>query len=183
MDTGSRNLLWLNSSKRVYQLKEGAVGRADFEYCFILKPTLLSGMGLVETPGPTRDLVHDPRFEAIEQLFVHLNYRPLGVGEKQSRSTAQVFRPQFHPSWEAKVNELLENILGDPTLGLTATDRIILLHLGQYPAGCRIEYIARCTGSRYRWIEKQVSKLTRIGLLQRVGPNTYAINSAREVQK
>jgi len=93
------------------------------------------------------------------------------------------FRSRFHPFRETNMNELVENILGDPTLELTATDRIILLHLGQHPSGSRIEDIARCTGSKYRWVENQVSKLTRVGLLQRVGPNTYAINSTRQVQK
>jgi hypothetical protein len=77
----------------------------------------------------------------------------------------------------------LESILGDPSLCFTATDRIILLHLSQYPTGSRIEDIARSTGSKYRWIENQVSRLTRIGILQRVAPNTYAINKDREGQK
>jgi predicted transcriptional regulator len=77
------------------------------------------------------------------------------------------------------LNKFLEAILSDLSLGLTATDRVILLHLAQDLAGSRIEDIARSTGSRYRRIENQVSKLTRLGILQRVRPNTYAINDDR----
>jgi predicted transcriptional regulator len=47
--------------------------------------------------------------------------------------------------------------------------------------GSRIEDIARLTGSKYRWIATEVSKLTRIGILRRVGPNTYAMNPGFEV--
>ena len=36
--------------------------------------------------------------------------------------------------------------------------------------------MARSTGSRYRWIENEVHKLTQLGLLRRVAPNTYSIN-------
>lgn len=79
------------------------------------------------------------------------------------------------------MNDFLEQILGNPTLGLTPTDRIILFHLAQSPLGSRIEDIARLTGSKYRWIATEVSKLTRIGILRRVGPNTYAMNPGFEV--
>ena len=81
------------------------------------------------------------------------------------------------------VNNLLESILGDPNLGLTATDRMILLCLQQFPEGCRVEDIAKLTGSKYRWIESEVLRLTRIGVLRRVAPNTYAIESDRGVSK
>ena len=74
------------------------------------------------------------------------------------------------------MNELIESILGNPSLGLTATDRIVLLHLASYPEGQRVEEIARITGSRYRWIENETHKLTQLGVLRRVAPNTYAVN-------
>ncbi|MGB8478555.1 MAG: hypothetical protein WCE63_06910 [Acidobacteriaceae bacterium] len=81
------------------------------------------------------------------------------------------------------MNQLLESILFDLSLALTATDRIILLSLSAYPLGQRIEDIARSTGSKYRWVANQVSKLTRLGILRRVAPNTYAINTDREVSQ
>ena len=80
------------------------------------------------------------------------------------------------------MNERLERILGNPNLGLTPTDRIVLFHLTQHPLGSRIEDIARFTGSKYRWVATEVSKLTRIGILRRVGPNTYAMNADFEVE-
>jgi len=74
------------------------------------------------------------------------------------------------------MNQLLETILGDPNLGLTATDRVVLIHLAKFPEGQRVEAIARCTGSRYRWVENETHKLTQLGILRRLAPNTYAIN-------
>jgi hypothetical protein len=79
------------------------------------------------------------------------------------------------------MNQILENILGDPRLGLTATDRVVLIHLAKYPAGQRVEDIARSTGSRYRWVENEAHKLTQLGVLRRLAPNTYAINPGFEV--
>lgn len=81
------------------------------------------------------------------------------------------------------MDEPLSTILANESLALTATDRIILLHLAQSPAGERIEEIARLTGSKYRWIESEVFKLTRIGILCRVAPNRYAINANYGVKK
>ncbi|MGB8477324.1 MAG: hypothetical protein WCE63_00605 [Acidobacteriaceae bacterium] len=75
------------------------------------------------------------------------------------------------------MNQFLESILLDLSVGLTATDRVILLFLGEYPLGQRIEDIARSTGSKYRQIANEISKLTRMGLLRRVSPATYAINT------
>jgi hypothetical protein len=84
---------------------------------------------------------------------------------------------------EAAVNHLVESILTDPNLDLTATARIIILDLAQSPAGARIEDIALHTGSKYRWMEAKVRKLAHDGILQRVAPNTYALNGDREVKK
>jgi hypothetical protein len=112
-----------------------------------------------------------------------LIYGPLGVGTKQRRFPVLGFGAQLHFLRCIPMNELLDRILGDPNLGLTATARIILLHLAQSPAGARIEDIALSTGSKYRWIETKASELARAGILRRVSPNTYAINSDREVQK
>jgi hypothetical protein len=116
-------------------------------------------------------------------LTQDLIYGTPRCGHKTGPVSGSSFRPQLHTSWETKVNQSLERILGDHSLGLAATARIILLYLAQSPSGARIEDIARYTGSGYRWIEKQVSKLTRVGILRRVGRNTYAINTDRELPK
>lgn len=84
---------------------------------------------------------------------------------------------------KAPMDDTLANILSDPNHGLTATSRVILLHLVQCPYGARIEEIAFSTGCKYRWVEAQVSRLTRLEILRRVAPGTYAINADREVQK
>lgn len=71
MDNKLRNLLGLlDTGKRVYQLKDGEVTRADYEYCTVLNQVLFGDKGLAETLGHTWDMVHDPRFEAIERLFI-----------------------------------------------------------------------------------------------------------------
>lgn len=66
-----RNVLGLlDDGKRVYQLKEGEVTRADFEYCVVLNQVLFGTKGLAETLGPTWQMIHDPRFNALEKVFV-----------------------------------------------------------------------------------------------------------------
>lgn len=66
-----RNVLGLlDSGKRIYQLKDGEVSRADFEYCSVINQILFGEKGLVETLGPTWSMVHDPRFDALERLWV-----------------------------------------------------------------------------------------------------------------
>jgi hypothetical protein len=111
------------------------------------------------------------------------DFKALGM----SRNPVPVFCTEssssFHYTKKVLVDESLANILRDPNLGLTATARIILLHLAQQPAGSRIEAIAAATGCKYRWIENQVSRLTRLNILRRVSPGTYEINTDREVQE
>jgi hypothetical protein len=66
-----RNVLGLqDDGKRVYQLKEGEVAKADFEYCQVLNQILFSETGLAATLGPTWKMIHDPRFAALEKVFV-----------------------------------------------------------------------------------------------------------------
>jgi hypothetical protein len=151
--------------------------RCSYTECLLKVHQAVGGGGAL--PVQTADIESGPSgFEIPAGQFS--NYGPLGVDGKRSRYPAQVFRSQLHPSWETKMTQLLDRILGDPNLGLSATARIILLHLAQSPAGSRIEDIARLTGSKYRWVENHVSKLTRAGILRRVAPNTYAINSDRD---
>ena len=65
-----------------------------------------------------------------------------------------------------------------PDSAQPATARLILQYLDQCPAGARIEAIAHGTGSKYRWAEATVWRLTHEGILHRVGPNCYAIKTA-----
>lgn len=67
-------------------------------------------------------------------------------------------------------------IISNPYLGLSATDRLILLTLAGHTAGLRTEEIARLSGSRYRWVARQVSAPVKMGLLRRIGPSKYALN-------
>jgi len=71
MDDRIRDLFALNNNgKRIYQVKEGEVTRADFEYCAILTNIIFGRRGLVETLGSTWQMVHDPRFEELERQFI-----------------------------------------------------------------------------------------------------------------
>jgi hypothetical protein len=71
MDNKIRGLMGLlDGGKRVYQQKDGEVDADQFEYCHVLSQILFGARGLVETLGPTWEMVHDPRFEKIENLFV-----------------------------------------------------------------------------------------------------------------
>jgi hypothetical protein len=93
-------------------------------------------------------------------------YGPHGVAE-HARSPAHDPRLPL----EANVTTLISN----PRAGLPATARLILGYLTEHPSGARVEDIALNTGSRYRWTETSVLRLHHDGLLQRVGPNTYAL--------
>jgi DNA-binding IclR family transcriptional regulator len=54
--------------------------------------------------------------------------------------------------------------------------------LADHPRGLRIEEIARLSGSRFRWVARQVSTLTKMGILRHVAPGTYALNNPSELQ-
>jgi hypothetical protein len=71
MDNKIKSLMGLlDGGKRVYQQKDGEVDADQFEYCQVLNQILFGPKGLVDTLGPTWEMVHDPRFEKIENLFV-----------------------------------------------------------------------------------------------------------------
>ena len=80
------------------------------------------------------------------------------------------------------MNQIATEIITNRFLGLTATDRLIVLIVAEYSAGMRLEEIARLTGSRYRWVARQVSALTQMGVLRRVAPGIYALNDRSESQ-
>jgi hypothetical protein len=107
--------------------------------------------------------------------------RPPLCGQENRTAFQSGFSAQHYVTHEAERGQYSSSILGDPNLGLTATSRVILLHLAQHPSGARIEEIAFSTGSKYRWVESQVSRLTQLNILRRVTPGMYAINTDREV--
>jgi hypothetical protein len=67
------------------------------------------------------------------------------------------------------------DVRDDASHAQPATARLIIMYLAHFPAGARIEDIAHGTGSRYRWAEAEVLRLTHESILQRVGPNCYAL--------
>jgi DNA-binding IclR family transcriptional regulator len=80
------------------------------------------------------------------------------------------------------LNQIVAELVANSHLGLTATDRLILLTLADRPKGLRIEEIARLSGSRFRWVARQVATLTKMGILRHVAPGTYALNDRSESQ-
>ena len=110
-----------------------------------------------------------------------LNFHSPSVDEKTGPLSSPGLSPYIPLHTRSEVEDKLQSSLADPNLGLTPTGRVILLHLAQRPSGARIEEIAFSTGSKYRWVESQVSRLTQLNILRRVSPGTYAINTDREV--
>ena len=66
-----RNMLGLrDTEKRLYVINSDQVTAEEYEYCQILHNVLWGEKGLVETLGPTWNMVHDPRFESLERKFI-----------------------------------------------------------------------------------------------------------------
>jgi hypothetical protein len=66
-----RNILgMLDEGKRIYKIEEGEVDREEFEYCQIIDQLVFGPKGFVETLGPTWNMIHDPRFNKIENTFI-----------------------------------------------------------------------------------------------------------------
>jgi len=66
-----RNILgMLDEGKRIYKIEEGEVDREEFEYCQIIDQLVFGPKGYVETIGPTWNMIHDPRFNKIENTFI-----------------------------------------------------------------------------------------------------------------
>ena len=80
------------------------------------------------------------------------------------------------------MNRRVAEYLDNPSLGLTPTDRLILLTLADHATGLRIEDVIRVTGSKFRWVAREISKLAELGILRRVGPGTYALSDNCETR-
>lgn len=67
-----RTLLGLtDDNKRIYRFEDGEVDRDEFEYTRVMFNYLFDEeKGLVATLGPTWNLIHDPRFNTIENCFI-----------------------------------------------------------------------------------------------------------------
>lgn len=66
-----RNLFGLqDTEKRIYIINTDELTAEEYEYCQILHNVLWGEKGLVETLGPTWNMVHDPRFENLERKFI-----------------------------------------------------------------------------------------------------------------
>lgn len=65
-----RNLLGLRDGKRIYVIDSNHVSQEEYEYCQVLTEVLWGEKGLVNTLGPTWNMILDPRFEKIENQFV-----------------------------------------------------------------------------------------------------------------
>lgn len=71
MDRGSDSLMGLLSpGKRIYRVEEREITREEFEAQKLVHTLVFGEKGLADTLGPTWDMIHDPRFEKIENVFI-----------------------------------------------------------------------------------------------------------------
>lgn len=71
IDTNLRNMFGLrDTEKRIYHISTDEVTAEEYAYCQVLHNVLWGDKGLVETLGPTWNMVHDSRFENLERKFV-----------------------------------------------------------------------------------------------------------------
>lgn len=71
----------LDDNKRIYRIyEETEVQREEFHYCQLMHEIVFGDRGFVQTLGPTWNLIHDPRFTAIENQFV-VNRRAVFGGD------------------------------------------------------------------------------------------------------
>lgn len=59
-----------DTEKRMYVINSDEVTESEYEYCQVLCNVLWGDKGLVESLGPTWNMVHDARFENLESKFV-----------------------------------------------------------------------------------------------------------------
>lgn len=69
-NTLQRMLGILGDEKRIYRFVEGEVSREEFEHCVLIDQVVFGPKGYVESLGPTWDMIHDPRFNALEAKFI-----------------------------------------------------------------------------------------------------------------
>ena len=61
----------LDDNVRIYQiLEEREVQHDEFQYCQVMFQLVFGDKGFADTLGPTWNMIHDPRFQTIENLMV-----------------------------------------------------------------------------------------------------------------
>lgn len=74
----------LDTGKRIYRIYEqNEVQREEFQYCQLMHQLVFGDKGFVETLGPTWNMIHDPRFVAIENQFI-VNRRAIFGGDART---------------------------------------------------------------------------------------------------
>jgi len=83
MNNNLRTLLGLlDDDKRVYRFEDGEVDREEFKYSQLMFNYLFDEeKGLVATLGPTWNMVHDPRFNKIENCFIRRRKNMFSPGD------------------------------------------------------------------------------------------------------
>src|SRR5271168_3731020 len=83
MNDNLRTLLGLmDDGKRVYRFEDGEVDREEFQYSTIMFNYLFDEeKGVIATLGPTWNMVHDPRFNRIENCFIRRRKNMFSPGE------------------------------------------------------------------------------------------------------
>jgi hypothetical protein len=91
LDNSIRSILGLlDDKKRIYRYHETAdeqinQQREEFSYCQVIDRMVFGKGGLVETLGPTWNLIHDPRFALIESAFIVDRRAIFGGDAKQGK--------------------------------------------------------------------------------------------------
>lgn len=83
METTLRKFLGLlDDGKRVYRFEDGEVDREEFHYSQIMFNYLFDEQaGVIPMLGPTWNMVHDPRFNKIENCFIRRRRKLFSKGE------------------------------------------------------------------------------------------------------
>jgi hypothetical protein len=83
MKDNLRTLLGLlDDGKRVYRFEDGEVDREEFQYSQIMFNYLFDDEnGVIATLGPTWNMIHDPRFNKIENCFIRRRKNIFSEGE------------------------------------------------------------------------------------------------------
>ncbi len=71
MSRNAEELLGLmGSGKRIYRVDEDVVTEAEFQAQQLIHKLVFGERGLADTIGPTWEMIHDPRFEQLENVFI-----------------------------------------------------------------------------------------------------------------
>jgi hypothetical protein len=114
MDNRIRNLMGLEDGKREYRHIDGEVDRQTFEFHALHAEVLFSEKGYIATLGPTWNMIHDPRFAAIERLSVKERKGQFGMIRQGIQQQDEA--GQFHST--AEQARFLAELLGEGRYGV-----------------------------------------------------------------